>query len=54
MVNLCQHLNSDMDTVKSRFRELAKKTHPDTGGSHEEFIMLSQAYENFMKKFKQK
>ncbi len=29
-------LNSDMDTVKSRFRELAKKMHPDTGGSHEE------------------
>ena len=47
-------LNSDMDTVKSRFRELAKKMHPDTGGSHEEFIALSQAYENIMKKIKQK
>lgn len=46
-------LNSDMDTVKSRFRELAKKMHPDTGGSHEEFISLSQAYENFMRKIKQ-
>lgn len=45
-------LNSDMDTVKSRFRELAKKMHPDTGGSHEEFIALSQAYDNFVKNIK--
>ncbi len=47
-------LDSDMDTVKSRFRKLAKKMHPDTGGSHEEFIALSQAYENFLRNIKQK
>jgi hypothetical protein len=41
--------NSDIDTVKKRFRELAKKMHPDTGGTHEGFIALSQAYENFIK-----
>jgi DnaJ-class molecular chaperone len=35
--------------VKKRFRELAKKMHPDTGGTHEGFIALSQAYENFIK-----
>lgn len=46
--------NSDMETVKRRFRELAKKMHPDTGGSHEDFITLSQAYENFIKNIKQK
>jgi len=40
--------NSDIDTVKKRFRELAKKMHPDTGGTHEGFIALSQAYENFL------
>lgn len=47
-------LDSDMDTIKKHFRELSKKMHPDTGGSHEEFIALSQAYDNFIKNIKQK
>lgn len=41
--------DSDIETVKKHFRELAKKMHPDTGGTHEEFIALSQAYDNFIK-----
>lgn len=44
--------NSDIDTVKKRFRELAKKMHPDTGGTHEGFIALSQAYETSSKIYK--
>ena len=41
--------NSDIYTVKKRFRELAKTMHPDTGGSHEEFLALYEVYDEFMK-----
>lgn len=46
--------NSDMETVKKHFRELAKKMHPDTGGSHEDFIALYKVYEDFIKNSKLK
>lgn len=29
--------------IKDAFRRLAQKAHPDTGGSHEEFVRLSEA-----------
>lgn len=41
--------DSDIEDVKKHFRELSKKMHPDVGGTHEEFIELSQAYDNFIK-----
>ena len=34
---------SSPDEVKIRFRELAKITHPDRGGTHEGFLALVQA-----------
>jgi len=36
---------ADMGDIKSRFRELAKKHHPDLGGSKEEFIELYKTYD---------
>jgi coenzyme F420-reducing hydrogenase alpha subunit len=36
---------ADMETIKSRFRQLAKKYHPDLGGDREEFIELYKIYE---------
>ena len=35
---------ADEKDVKKRFRELAKKYHPDTGGDHEKFIELMNIY----------
>lgn len=34
--------------LTSIFRQKAKKIHPDTGGEHEDFLRLSQAYEQLM------
>jgi hypothetical protein len=31
--------------VKAAYRELAKRVHPDQGGSHSEFLELQAAYE---------
>lgn len=35
--------------VRAAYRRLAKATHPDQGGSHEEFLTLRQAYEQALK-----
>ena len=35
---------ADAAAVKKKFRELAKKYHPDTGGDHEKFIDLMNTY----------
>lgn len=40
--------NADSDDIKKRFRELAKKYHPDTGGNDKEFIELMENYEKLM------
>lgn len=32
------------EEIKARFRKLAKELHPDTGGSHEAFIELTEQY----------
>jgi len=44
------NLSSDADVkeIKSRFRELAKKTHPDTGGNAMKFIELMKVYRKLM------
>jgi len=34
-----------VDKVQAAYRELAKRKHPDRGGSHEEFLALRVAYE---------
>lgn len=31
--------------VRTQYRELAKRYHPDAGGSHADFLALQQAYE---------
>ena len=44
-------LNPDcsIDEITTRYRELAKKHHPDVGGDAKAFIDISDAYENLMK-----
>lgn len=41
--------DADSDTVKKRFRELAKKYHPDAGGDSARFIALMEQFEAFRK-----
>lgn len=36
--------NADNNTIKKKFRDLAKKYHPDTGGDHDEFIDFMENY----------
>lgn len=36
---------ADLKTVGKAFRKLARKHHPDVGGSHEEYIKIQSAYE---------
>lgn len=35
--------------VKQAYKRLARKAHPDGGGSHEAFLKLNQAYESAMR-----
>lgn len=37
--------NSDMETVKRRYKQLARKTHPDLGGNSEDFMAIKEAYD---------
>lgn len=41
---------ASVDEIKSRFRELAKKYHPDRGGSSEKMIEVLEAYHKLMDK----
>jgi len=36
--------NSGIEEIKKKFRQLAKRYHPDTGGSSSEFIELMEKY----------
>ena len=36
----------NFETVTSRFRELARKAHPDNGGTHATAVRLNQAYQH--------
>ena len=36
--------DADADTIKKKFRELAKLYHPDTGGDEHAFIALMESY----------
>ncbi|WIV21191.1 J domain-containing protein [Paenibacillus polygoni] len=40
--------NADENSIKKRFRELAKKYHPDTGGDASMFIELMDNYKKLM------
>lgn len=44
------HLQGEVSLaeVRSQYRELAKRYHPDGGGSHVDFLALQQAYEQVM------
>jgi len=37
--------NVSLDGIKSAYRKLAAKHHPDKGGSHQKFIEIREAYE---------
>ncbi len=38
-------VDADSAMIKRRFRELAKKYHPDTGGDEEKFVILMENYD---------
>ncbi|GKX67272.1 J domain-containing protein [Inconstantimicrobium mannanitabidum] len=40
--------NSSIDTIRSKFRELAKKYHPDIGGDSSQFIQLVENYKKLI------
>jgi DnaJ-class molecular chaperone len=44
------HLQAEVSLaeVRTQYRELAKRYHPDTGGSHADFLALQQAYEQVL------
>jgi len=39
------HAEVSLAEVRTRYRELAKRYHPDAGGHHTDFLALQQAYE---------
>lgn len=46
-----EQIPAGSEDVKERFRQLAKKLHPDAGGSEEDFMRLKDAAEKAMKYF---
>ncbi|HOJ49148.1 MAG TPA: DnaJ domain-containing protein [Bacillota bacterium] len=44
--------DADEQTIKKRFRELAKLYHPDAGGDAEQFLDLMDTYKSLMRKKK--
>lgn len=40
--------DSDLETIKSKFRELAKRYHPDLGGDSSKFIELVNTYKKLI------
>lgn len=41
---------ADRETIRARYRELAKKYHPDVGGTDEAFIAIKAAVDNLLKR----
>jgi hypothetical protein len=41
-----QSVEVDREVIEATFRELARKMHPDAGGSHEGFVRLNEAREH--------
>jgi len=52
LANLGLPYDADESTIKSKFRELALKYHPDTGGDASKFIDLMDSYRKLIKKGK--
>ena len=50
LIQLGLPFDADESTVKKRFRELAKKHHPDTGGDAAKFIELMTLYRRLILK----
>lgn len=43
------HLPCTKDDIRRAFKRMALKAHPDTGGSHEQFLKLKLAYEQALR-----
>ncbi|MBF0258289.1 MAG: J domain-containing protein [Desulfamplus sp.] len=58
--NACKIFNitrAHLDTLTKKsltklYRDIARQVHPDTGGSHEKFVELNNAYETLLEKVK--
>lgn len=46
------HEDADEDAVRARYKELAKKAHPDMGGTAEEFQRLGELRDQALKEAK--
>lgn len=44
---------NNLSELKSRFKQLAFKLHPDRGGNAEEFMAMQQEYEAIYRKLKE-
>ena len=42
----------DTSALTRKFRQLAREHHPDTGGDHEKFVALNEAYQALMERLK--
>jgi len=43
--------SSSMEELKKNYRELARKYHPDKGGSHSDFIDIKNEYDSLIASF---
>lgn len=43
--------SESLEELKKNYRELARKYHPDKGGSHRDFIDLKNEYDNLITSF---
>lgn len=44
-------IDADSKAIKKKFRELAKKYHPDTGGDSSKFIEFMEDYKKLTEQF---
>jgi hypothetical protein len=50
LVQMGLPFDADSNAIRMKFKELAKKYHPDTGGEDDKFIELMENYEKLMSK----